>query len=127
MGLCLNGKSECPERYRRTTINAYIRRALTHCSSWPSTTQEIDNATQVLVNNGFTNKEISTQVRKAIDRWYLQQDNPPDAAPDTTIQEENVETIKIFYKGYWHKDYRKDEDALRNIISDNVKTTKESD
>ena len=127
MGLCLNGKSECPERYRRTTINAYIRRALTHCSSWPSTTQEIDNATQVLVNNGFTNKEISTQVRKSIDRWYLQQDNTPDAAPDASLQEENTDNIKIFYKGYWHHEYKKDEEALRNIISENVKPTSESD
>ncbi|MPC46612.1 hypothetical protein E2C01_040336 [Portunus trituberculatus] len=27
-GLCLNSNSECPERYTRSTINAYIRRAL---------------------------------------------------------------------------------------------------
>ncbi|XP_050705525.1 uncharacterized protein LOC126990941, partial [Eriocheir sinensis] len=29
--LCLNGGSECPKRYKDSTIVAYIRRALTHC------------------------------------------------------------------------------------------------
>ena len=26
-GLCLNGRSECPTRYKRSTISAYVRRA----------------------------------------------------------------------------------------------------
>ncbi|MPC70009.1 hypothetical protein E2C01_064244 [Portunus trituberculatus] len=34
---CLNSKSECPQCYRNSIINAYIRRALTHCSSWNNT------------------------------------------------------------------------------------------
>ena len=68
LGLCLNGHSECPDRYKRSAINAYIRRALTHCSSWPATTKEIDDATQMLVNNGFSNKEIASQIRKTIDK-----------------------------------------------------------
>ncbi|XP_064116513.1 uncharacterized protein LOC135222357 [Macrobrachium nipponense] len=28
LGMCLNGESECPERYKDTTISAYVRRAL---------------------------------------------------------------------------------------------------
>ena len=121
MGLCLNGKSECPERYRKSCINAYIRRALTHCSTWPATTTEIDNATQTLINNGFSNKEISKQIRKAIDQWYDQGTTPPEAAP------EDAENIRLFYRGYWHRDYKKDEDALRNLISENVTCTNVND
>ena len=68
-GLCLNGDSECPVRYKRSAISAYMRRALTHCSTWPSTTMEIDNAAQILVNNGFSNREISLQIKKAMDKW----------------------------------------------------------
>ncbi|XP_066988226.1 uncharacterized protein [Macrobrachium rosenbergii] len=33
LGKCMNGTSECPERYKRSTISAYVRRALSHCSS----------------------------------------------------------------------------------------------
>ena len=57
-GLCLNGRSECPQRYKDSTIGAYIRRALTHCSTWQQVHQEIERSTQVLVNNGFREKDI---------------------------------------------------------------------
>ena len=113
MGLCLNGLSECPDRYRRSAINSYIRRALTHCSTWPSATNEIEDATQMLVNNGYSNKEISSQVRKTIDRWY--QENDQEAPPN------NQQEIKVFYKNFFHQNYKKDENALRELISNNVK------
>ena len=115
MGLCLNGRSECPDRYRRSTINAYIRRALTHCSTWASTSQEIDNVTQTLVNNGFSNKEINFQVRKAIDKWYI---NNNDSTSPTSDQQEET---RIFYRNQYHRNYKKDESALRNIIENHVK------
>ena len=115
MGLCLNGSSECPDRYRRSVINAYIRRALTHCSTWAATTKEIDDATQVLVNNGFSNREIMLQIRKTIDKWYL------DDNTATLDVDRSQENIKLFYRNYWHIDYKKDEKALRNIISSHVK------
>ncbi|XP_076029293.1 uncharacterized protein LOC143018079 [Oratosquilla oratoria] len=31
-GHCLNGQSECPDRFKETTIAAFVRRALSHCS-----------------------------------------------------------------------------------------------
>ena len=33
-GKCLNGKSECPSRYKTSVIRAFIRRAVKNCSSW---------------------------------------------------------------------------------------------
>ena len=121
MGLCLNGKSECPDRYKKTAINAYIRRALSHCSSWRSTTEEIDNATQMLINNGFTNKSIMMQIRKTMDHWYndISNPDPPAIAPQ--------EKINLFYKNQWHRNYKKDEKALREIINVNVKPVNSSD
>ena len=50
-GHCLNGISECPPRYKETTIGAYIRRALTHCNEWQSVHKEMERATQILINN----------------------------------------------------------------------------
>ncbi|XP_068250248.1 uncharacterized protein [Palaemon carinicauda] len=58
LGMCLNGDSECPTRYKSSTINVYVRRALTHCSTWHDTHKELDRISQVLVNNGFSNKHI---------------------------------------------------------------------
>ncbi|XP_076054479.1 uncharacterized protein LOC143033168 [Oratosquilla oratoria] len=57
-GLCLNGNNGCPSRYRKSTIGAYVRRTLSHCSDWNRTHAELDRITQVLVNNGFANKEV---------------------------------------------------------------------
>ena len=57
-GLCLNGDSECPQRYLRSTINAYVRRALSHCTSWESTHKELERLTQVLVHNGYKNSDV---------------------------------------------------------------------
>ncbi|XP_068247936.1 uncharacterized protein [Palaemon carinicauda] len=37
LGMCLNGKSECPTRYRASTIRAFVSRALPHCLSWTNT------------------------------------------------------------------------------------------
>ncbi|XP_064080775.1 uncharacterized protein LOC135197684 [Macrobrachium nipponense] len=37
LGLCLNGDSECPARFKTTTVKAFIGRALSHCSTWQDT------------------------------------------------------------------------------------------
>ncbi|XP_063889355.1 uncharacterized protein LOC135116074 [Scylla paramamosain] len=68
-GYCLNGRSECPDRYKDSSIAAYIRRALTHCSTWQQLHEEIEGATQVSINNGFSEKNIVHQT-KIIDKWH---------------------------------------------------------
>ncbi|XP_064077594.1 uncharacterized protein LOC135195264 [Macrobrachium nipponense] len=52
LGMCMNGKSECPERYKHSTISAFVRRALSHCSPWRDTHSELERTAQVLVDNG---------------------------------------------------------------------------
>ncbi|XP_068212601.1 uncharacterized protein [Palaemon carinicauda] len=59
LDLCLNGDSECPARYKASTVKAYIHRALSHCSSLADTHQELDRVTQVLVNNGYSNIQLA--------------------------------------------------------------------
>ncbi|XP_064081643.1 uncharacterized protein LOC135198109 [Macrobrachium nipponense] len=70
LGLCLNGDSECPARLKSMTVRAFIRRALSHCSTWQDTHQELDRVSQVLVNNWYSNKLISREVRTALEKWY---------------------------------------------------------
>ena len=112
IGLCLNGEGECPETYKRSVIDTYIRRALTHCSTWHLTNEEIEQVTQTLVNNGFSNREIQRRIRTIIDSWYL---NNPQSDP--------CKKIKLFYRGYFHKSYQKDEKAIKEIIHENVTPT----
>ena len=114
-GLCLNGTSECPKRYKTSVIDNYIKRALTHCSNWQLTTEELNNASQILVNNGYSNRDIEKRTRIALNRWYT-----GDTPEDTT------KNINLFYRAYYHKNYKKDEEALHAIIKNHVSPRDES-
>ncbi len=67
-GHCCNGRNECPDRYKDSIIGAYIQRALIHCSTWQQVHEEIERATQVLINNNFSEKNIVHQTKKIIDK-----------------------------------------------------------
>ena len=115
-GLCLNGRSECPKRYLNSVIDAYARRALSHCSTWQDTHRELDRVSQILVNNGFSDFAINQRFKKAIDKWYNNQSaSPTDAS--TTVN------IKLFYGAIMHPNYKQEEQAMKNIIRRNVKPT----
>ena len=111
IGLCLNGQSECPDRYKISVISTYVRRALTHCSTWAETHRELEYVHQTLINNGYTNKDIEKHTKNILDRWY--QDTDDDESQDKR-------PINIFYRGYFHKNYKKDEKAMKDIIKNNV-------
>ena len=114
-GHCINGISDCPKRYKTSAIDAYIKRALTHCSNWQLTTEEINKVSQILVNNGHPNKDIQTRTRIALNKWYA-----GDTHPNTT------DRIKLFYRAYYHKNYKQDEKALHNIVGNHVSPTEET-
>ena len=119
LGLCLNGASECPDRYKDTTISAYIRRALTHCSTWTTTSKEIEKATQILINNGFSNKRVDEITKKIINKWYA-----GDSNAETDDQKNK---IKLYYKNQFHHSYKQDERALKDIIKNHVKPINDED
>ena len=110
-GHCLNGRSECPQRFKDSTIGAYIRRALTHCSTWKQVHTEIERSTQVLINNGFKEQDISRQTKKILNNWYN---------PDTT---EKKEEIKIYYRAFFSTAHKQEERIMKEIIHKNVKPT----
>ena len=71
----------------------------------------------MLVNNGYSNKEVNKTIKSTIDAWYSNTSQPV-ANQDPSI--------KIFYKNQFHHNYKKDEKALRDIISNNVKIVDEN-
>ncbi|MEL6606432.1 MAG: reverse transcriptase domain-containing protein, partial [Cyanobacteria bacterium J06614_10] len=116
-GLCLNGESECPQRYKDTTIAAFFRRALTHCSSWAATVKEFDRVCQLLVNNGHSNHDCKRVKQRILSKWREQQQQQQQQA---TEEGEEVE-LKLFYKAFMSTAYKEEEKAIKSIVSRNVK------
>ena len=61
---CMNAKSECPDRYKKGVMISYIRRAYTHCNGKLELNAELNRIKQLLVNNGYSNKEINEEIIK---------------------------------------------------------------
>ncbi|MPC54633.1 hypothetical protein E2C01_048556 [Portunus trituberculatus] len=107
-GSCLNGKSECPQHYRNSTINAYIRCFLTHCSSWNNTHRELERITQVLINNRYGNTEVNDAIKNAINKWYKKEDPVKN------------DKILLCYKNIMSTEYKTDEHIIKDIIQHHV-------
>ncbi|KAG0729814.1 hypothetical protein GWK47_029573 [Chionoecetes opilio] len=108
-GHCLNGESECPQRYKDSTIGAYIRRAFTHCSTWQLMHKEIERSTQVLINNGFSERDINRQTKKIMENWYN---------PNATKKSHD---ITIFYRAFFSTAHQEEERIISQIVNRNVK------
>ena len=114
-GRCLNADSECPQRYKLSVIKSYIRRAHKNCSNWMIFHQEVEKFKQILVNNGYKNIWIDTELRNFLDKINNNVDNT------------NKEIIKVFYKNQMNTAYKTDEKVLKDIIKRNVRCIKDND
>ena len=110
-GQCLNGISECPQKYKDSTITAYIRRAITHCSNWKSVHAEIKRSTDVLLTNGYSKNEIEKQTNRILDNWYNNKEN------------NKAEHVQLYYKSHFSTKYREDEWIMSQIVKKNVTPT----
>ena len=115
-GRCLNAKSECPDRYKMSVINAYVRRAYKNCSDWDAFHQEVTRFKQILVNNSYKNSMIDEVVKNYL---YKMNNNNPATS--------NKETIKVFYRNQMNQAYKTDEKVLKDIICRNVKCCSDND
>ena len=84
-GKCLNGISECPSRYKKSVIRAFIRRAVKVCSSWDLLHVEFTRIKQILVNNGYSNQEIDDEIRTYLDR-VVEKGNMTNGTMRRTVQ-----------------------------------------
>ena len=110
LGFCLNGASECPERYRRSVINSFVKRALTHCSTWNATNAELRRVSQVLANNGYPKLEVDEVIKRQLDN-FMKQDLP---------RQETPLKLDLYYKNHMSSAYKEEEKALKRIIYNNV-------
>ena len=75
LGLSLNGNSECPSKYKTSVVSSYVKRAISHCSSWNDVHQVLEHIAQQLVDNGYTNNEIQRVARRTPGHWYAEEGN----------------------------------------------------
>ncbi|XP_050717411.1 uncharacterized protein LOC126999050 [Eriocheir sinensis] len=111
-GFCLNGASECPERYRRSVISAFVKRALTHTSVWAAANTELKRVSQLLANNGYPQQEIDDGIKRRLDNFM---------SPEP--KEKDPSRIILYYKNTMSSEYKEDEKTLKKIIHKNVTPT----
>ena len=109
---CLNGKSECPQRYKDGVVRAYVHRALKHCSNWPLVHQEIQRIKQILVDNNYDLATIDRQIQAILNNQVTN---------TTQNTSDRGNTISLYYKSQMTTNYRAEESALKNIIKRNCK------
>ena len=100
---------------KSSVIYAYTRRALTHCSTWNEVHRELDFITQQLVDNGYSNHDIQCVTKKTLDQWYNQQNRPDDGR--------QKKEIKLHYRNFVRRNYKRDEAVFREVINNNVSAT----
>ena len=110
-GMCMNASSECPDRYKRSVIVSYVKRAFTHCSSWPDLHNELQRLSQTLVNNGYSINHIQDVIRKHMHHYNNGYRTPivPTRPP-----------IKLYYRNYMSTAYKTDERVINNIVKRGV-------
>ena len=116
-GRCMNASGDCNDAYRRGVISSYVKRALTHCSTWNNVNRELTRVRQMLINNGYSNTDFDTISRDLINR-HTDKDkvtnlNQPDKTDDITI----------YYKNTITPSWKTDEKVIRDIIMKNAKPT----
>ena len=94
MGRCMNGSSDCPERYKRSVVSAYVNRAMKHCSSWALLHAELRRVKQMLVNNNYPISPVDTCIHDTIEKHAQTEPlRPEHTEPERT---ENGITHKLY-------------------------------
>ena len=114
-GQYFNGNSEYHKKYKDSAVNTFIRRAISHCSTWASTHCELERITQCLANNRYTNKHVNSSIKNALNKWYTRPATPPP--------EEN--NIKSYYRAFIHSKYKESENNVKKIVLENVTLVEE--
>ena len=112
LGRCMNAASEAPTKYKISVIRAYLRRAYKICSNWTLFHHEVGRIKQILINNGYSNHSVDTEINKFLDRIHT-----------LTTNNHKEEVLTLQYKNQMSEAYRVDERTLQEIIHNNITCT----
>ena len=117
LGRCMNAAGDCNDAYKRGVIRSYVKRALTHCSTWNHVHRELVRVRQMLINNGYSNTDFDSISRDMINRHV-----DSDRATETD-QIDKIDDIAIFYRNTITPSWKTDEKVIRDIVMKNAKPT----
>jgi hypothetical protein len=116
VGKVLNQESECPQRYKISTIRALIHRAFKTCTSARDLKTELRTCKQILVNNGYANKTID----KEISNIRARQNRKDESTSRGCV-------TRIYYQNQMNGGHRTDERVLNSIVQNNISCTTVTD
>ena len=110
----MNGNGDCTDSYKRGVIRSYVKRALTHCSTWPLVDRELKRVKQMLINNGYNNNDVDDISRDMIHKYMT--------TPNTVrnAEDRHSKSIDLYYRNTLTPSWKKDEKAIRDIITRHV-------
>ena len=109
-GRCLNARGECPETYKKSVVNAYVKRAFTHCTSWKDVHSELDRIRQLLTNNGYQDNMIETAINRKMDQFCQ------DAAATPKTEDELI----VYHRLNYGSAFKDECHAIKGIINRGV-------
>jgi hypothetical protein len=115
-GKCLNAISECPDRYKQSVVKGFLLRAKNLSTDRADMMVEISRSKQILVNNGYTNQQVDTEIRKVLSN-----------TPPSISNNNNINIHKVFYKNFMSTMYKQSERAIKDAITSNVRVKNPSD
>ena len=114
-GNCLNGNSECIDRYKSSVITNYLNRAYKVSDSWNSLHNEIKHVKQVLVNNNYSNKSVDQHIKKFLENKLKESET-----------KDKSQIVPIYFQNQTHLNSKLDERIIKDIVNNNVKCIDEN-
>ena len=102
----MNASGDSPKQYKVSVIKGFLYRAKSICSYKNELLLEIKRSKQILINNGYSNRDVDNEIRRFL-----------------KLSESTTHTL--FYRNYMNSHYQKDEKALKDLVRENV-TMKEN-
>ena len=96
-------------------VKGFLHRAQKLCSEKADMMIEINRSKKILINNGYSNQLVDTEIRK-----FLRNIN---RVTETTTGV----THKVFYRNFMNSKYKQDEWSIKEIIKTNVKVKNPED
>ena len=110
-GNCMNGDSECVDKYKVSVITNYLNRAYKVSKTWEDFHIEVLHIKQRLINNNYTNSMVDSEIKKFL------------AQKETKNNKKDKNSIPVYYESQMYLNYKIEERVIKKIIYDNTKCT----
>ena len=108
-GIYLNAKSECPLRYKKSILIGFLKRAHKVSTTWELFNLEVKRIKQLLINNGYSNTFVDTEISKFLSKVEQNIDLPVDVPIKT-----------LYYRNQFHDNYKQDEQIIKRMVRNNI-------